>query len=152
MGVYPAQAIINIQVYQSELFREPPLRPSHRLHQLSFPCEFIIAQDCSVVKCYFEKMGYCIAHNPLLFQPLRHWLTFIYRKCEHLAVGSSGRGLTRSRGRLTLPCCVLIISQTLRFVKTFFNFFFGRRWELNPLSPKGERFQGCDPVVSQPFL
>ena len=43
-------------------------------------------------------LEYCIAHNPLLFQLLGHWFTFIYRKCEHLAVGSSGRGLTRSRG------------------------------------------------------
>ena len=29
---------------------------------------------------------YCIAHNPLLLQLLGHWFTFIYRKCEHLAV------------------------------------------------------------------
>ena len=41
---------------------------------------------------------YCIAHNPLLLQLLGHWFTFIYRKCEHLAVGSLGQGLTRSRG------------------------------------------------------
>ena len=31
-------------------------------------------------------MGYCIVHNPLLLQPLRHWSTFISRKYEHLAV------------------------------------------------------------------
>ena len=31
-------------------------------------------------------MGYCIVHNPLLLQPLRHWFTFISRKYEHLAV------------------------------------------------------------------
>ena len=43
-------------------------------------------------------MGYCIVHNPLLLQPLRHWFTFIFRKYEHLAVGSWGKGLTRSRG------------------------------------------------------
>ena len=47
----------SIQVYQSQLFREPPLNPSHCLHQLSFPCELIIAQDCPVVKCYFGKSG-----------------------------------------------------------------------------------------------
>ena len=46
----------------------------------------------------FPLVRYCIAHNPLLLQPLGHWFTFIYRKCEHLAVGSLGRGLTRSRG------------------------------------------------------
>ena len=33
-----------------------------------------------------KRGGYCIAHNPLLFQPLGHWFTLIYRKCEHLAV------------------------------------------------------------------
>ena len=44
---------------------------------------------------------------------------------------------TRSLGRLALSFCTLIISQTLRFVKSFFNFFLeGRWWELNPHSPK----------------
>jgi hypothetical protein len=59
---------------------------------------------------YRMEMGYCIAHNPLLFQPLRHWFTFIYRKCEHLAVGSLGQGLTRSRGHPLLwsPCPPLL--------------------------------------------
>jgi hypothetical protein len=37
-----------------------------------------------------RQMRYCIAHNPLLLQPLGHWFTFIFRKYEHLAVGSSG--------------------------------------------------------------
>ena len=32
------------------------------------------------------RVEYCIAHNPLLLQLLGHWFTFIYRKCEHLAV------------------------------------------------------------------
>ena len=56
------------------------------------------------------RVEYCIAHNPLLFQPLRHWFTFIYRKCEHLAVGSLGQGLTRSRGHPLLwsPCPPLL--------------------------------------------
>lgn len=53
VGAYPAQATINIQVYQGWLFREPPLRPSHCLHQLSFPCVFIITHDRPVVKCFF---------------------------------------------------------------------------------------------------
>ena len=53
MGAYPAQAIINIQVYQSELFREPPLRPSHRLHQLSFLYVLIIARLRWFVKTLF---------------------------------------------------------------------------------------------------
>ena len=72
-------------------------------------------------------------HNPLLLQPLGHWFTFIFRKHEHLAVGSSGRGLTDSRGsalfrgRLTLAFCTLIVSYFKGFVKgfllKFFNFF-----------------------------
>ena len=59
---------------------------------------------------YPSKLRYCIAHNPLLFQPLGHWFTFIYRKCEHLAVGSLGQGLTRSRGHPPswLPCPPLL--------------------------------------------
>ena len=59
------------------------------------------------------KMEYCIAHNPLLLQLLGHWFTFIYRKCEHLAVGSSEQGLTRSRGHLhfvvALPSPVVLL-------------------------------------------
>ena len=44
------------------------------------------------------SIGYCIAHNPLLLQSLRHWFTFIYRKCEHLAVSFIRKVLYRSRG------------------------------------------------------
>ena len=39
---------------------------------------------------------YCIAHNPLLLQPLGHWFTLVYRKREHLAVRSKSLG---SRGK-----------------------------------------------------
>ena len=75
-----------------------------------------------------RKVGYCIAHNPLLLQPLRHWLKFIYRKCEHLAVGSSGRGLTDSRGSfpLGLPCprlSYLDYSTHLAICQALFYFF-----------------------------
>ena len=74
-------------------------------------------------------MRYCIVHNPLLLQPMRHWFTFIFRKHEHLAVGSSGRGLTRSRGRppfvVALPSpFVPLLYHTLRGLsRGFWNFF-----------------------------
>lgn len=55
-------------------------------------------RGCPRTRAQKRGMRYCIAHNPLLLQPLGHWFTFIYRKCEHLAVGSSEQGLTRSRG------------------------------------------------------
>ena len=86
-----------------------------------------------------KRLGYCIAHNPLLLQPLRHWFTFIFRKYEHLAVGSLGQGLTRSRGhpflgRLALPFCAFIIAHSLLFVKHFFEksefYFLGFRLHL----------------------
>ena len=73
-------------------------------------------------------MRYCIVHNPLLLQPPGHWLTFIYRTHEHRAVGSSGIGLTGSRGlslfRVAVPSpVVFIVPQTFQFVNTFFNLF-----------------------------
>ena len=43
----------SIQIYQSQLFRELPLSPSHCLHQLSFPCELIIAHSVPFVKNFF---------------------------------------------------------------------------------------------------
>ena len=60
-----------------------------------------------------RRFGYCIVHNPLLLQPLRHWFTFIFRKHEHLAVGSLDKGLTCSHGRpvwvaSSSPCVFII--------------------------------------------
>ena len=74
-------------------------------------------------------MRYCIAHNPLLLQPLGHWFTFIYRKCEHLAVGSLGRGLTDSRGSAVLLVAlpspfVPLLYHTLRGLSRGFLHFF----------------------------
>ena len=75
------------------------------------------------------SVEYCIAHNPLLLQLLGHWFTFIYRKCEHLAVGSSGRGLTRSRGHphfvVASPSPVVpLLYHTLRDLSRGFSNFF----------------------------
>ena len=82
------------------------------------------------------KVRYCIVHNPLLLQPLGHWFTLIYRKHEHLAVGSSGRGLTRSRGHPLFVVAspspvVLSLYHTLRHLSsTFFvkSYIFPRRY------------------------
>ena len=71
-------------------------------------------------------MGYCIVHNPLLLQPLRHWFTFISRKYEHLAVEDFVvKDLPDSRGSCLrlLPCfplCAFIIAHSWLFVKHFF--------------------------------
>ena len=55
-----------------------------------------------------KEEGYCIAHKPLLFQPLRHWFTFIYRKHEHLAVEDFGiKDLHDSRGSNLLVSALL---------------------------------------------
>ena len=79
--------------------------------------------------------GFCILRIPNIFSACGVWSTFVYRKQEHLAVGSLGQGLTRSRGhppfrgRLALAFCTLIVSQLGRFVKGFLTFsrnFFSR--------------------------
>jgi hypothetical protein len=107
-------------------------------------------------------VGYCIVHNPLLLQPLRHWFTFIFRKYEHLAVGSWGKGLTDSRGSFPLglpypPLLYLDYSTHLAICQDLFYFFTGgatrthiipvadstddtsRRWE-NPTRTGGVAF------------
>ena len=99
----------------------------------------------------FPLVRYCIAHNPLLLQPLGHWFTFIYRKCEHLAVGSSEQGLTRSRGHphfvVALPSPVVpLLYHNLGDLSRGFLYFFSKtlitssgalssRLSLLPLTP-----------------
>ena len=85
-----------------------------------------------------KRLGYCIAHNPLLFQPLRHWFTFIYRKCEHLAVEDFiVKDLLDSRGSCLwlLPCFPLL---------------WWLEWDLNPHSPLAQQssYQLNDPTIS----
>ena len=60
--------------------------------------------------------GFCILRILDIFSACEVWFTFVYRKQEHLAVGSSGNGLTYSRGnppssrlpypRLLYPYCI----------------------------------------------
>ena len=45
-----------------------------------------------------EGNGFCILRILDIVSACEVWFTFIYRKQEHLAVGSSGQGLTRSHG------------------------------------------------------
>lgn len=56
--------------------------------------------------------GFCILRIPYIISARGVWFTFIFRKQEHLAVGSWGRGLTDSRGSLPLglPCPPLLYS------------------------------------------
>ena len=73
-----------------------------------------------------RESGFCILRILDIFSACEVWFTFVFRTQEHRAVGSS---VTRSyslswaptfRGRLASLICVLIISQTFQFVKTFF--------------------------------
>lgn len=80
-----------------------------------------------------RESGFCILRILNIFSACEVWFTFIFRKQEHLAVGSS---VTRSyslswastfRGRLALSFCTLIVSYFKGFVKRFFELFsFGR--------------------------
>ena len=83
-------------------------------------------------------VGYCIVHNPLLLQPLRHWFTFIFRKYEHLAVEDFViKDLHDSRGsRLRLLPC--------------FPHLWWLEWDLNPHSPLAQQssYQLNDPTIS----
>jgi hypothetical protein len=48
------------------------------------------------------RLGFCSRHIRNIVSACAVWFTFIYRKPTHLAVGSSGRGLTDSRGSAVL--------------------------------------------------
>ena len=84
-------------------------------------------------------IGYCIVHNPLLLQPLRHWFTFISRKHEHLAVEDFiVKVLSDSHGSCLLASALLpsfwikytilgVVCQDL-FSNFFENFILPSRW------------------------
>ena len=75
-----------------------------------------------------------------LFQPARSGSHLIFRTPTPRAVEDFiVKDLSDSRGSYHLAgfclaslICILIISQILRFVKTFFNFFLGAVGDLNP--------------------
>ena len=81
------------------------------------------------------RVGYCIVHNPLLLQPLRHWFTFIFRKHEHLAVEDFVvKVLYDSRGSrlfaLALhPSFVPLLYHNLGDLSGVFTFFF-EEWSI----------------------
>ena len=58
------------------------------------------------------RNGFCILRIPYIISARGVWFTFIFRKQEHLAVGSWGKELTDSRGSLPLglPCPPLLYS------------------------------------------
>ena len=64
-----------------------------------FHCSWWLSLSRFPLLTFFVR--YCIAHNPLLLQPLGHWFTFIYRKHEHLAVRSKCLG-TRGKSYIAL--------------------------------------------------
>ena len=75
-----------------------------------------------------RESGLCILRIHDIFSAYVVWFTFIARTQEHRAVGSSGLGLTRLLWAIAFGFCrpsplEFIVSQTFRFVNTFFNFF-----------------------------
>ena len=131
MGAYPAQAIISIQVYQSYLFREPPLRPSHRLYQLSFPCVLIITQLRWFVKTLFEFFP------KRFFQPLLH-LDFL----THSA------GFCCEFYQPSRLCCPYYIT-TLAICQAFFS---GAVVGVEPTFSKRRTFPKLQPCCISTFL
>ena len=74
-----------------------------------------------------ERGGLCSRHIRNILSACAVWFTFIYRKPTHLAVGSSGTGLTGSRGlslfRVAVPSpVVFIVPQFLWLVKRISQF------------------------------
>ena len=79
-----------------------------------------------------EKGGLCILRIHDIFSACVVWFTFVSRTQEHRAVGSSGIGLTDSRGSFPLWDCLSLTSwvkyNTLSSVcqEVFWTFLFGR--------------------------
>ena len=100
-------------------------------------------------------VGYCIVHNPLLLQPLRHWFTFISRKHEHLAVEDFiVKVLLNSRGsrfqlQPCIPHCPFIVSQFGGFVKRFLHFF---RTSKSCFNPMGKAYEPSVFFLLTPLL
>lgn len=66
---------------------------------LTIPTGALVRLSARVVALYRGcPHGFCILRILDIFSACEVWFTFIYRKQEHLAVGSSGNGLTCSRG------------------------------------------------------
>ena len=79
-------------------------------------------------------LGFCILRIPNIFSACGVWFTFVYRTQEHRAVGSSGNGLTYSRGnppssRLPYPRLLYLYYSTLLAIcQVLFLFFFSNGW------------------------
>ena len=93
-----------------------------------------------------KEVGYCIVHNPLFLQPLRHWLTLIYREHEHLAawvIGSRSYWLSWALPfGIASPLTTFILYHKLFSLSIpFLRFFWWTGWDSNPhsLRQKGQR-------------
>ena len=133
----------------NQFLREPPLRPSHRLHQLSF-FVYIVSHLELFVKRFLKNLGYprpfsrgsiigklaspprlgfCILRIRDIVSACTVWFTFVFRTQEHRAVGSSEQGLTRSRGHpchwvaLPSPFVLLLYHRPFGLSRVFLIFF-----------------------------
>ena len=87
-----------------------------------------------------EKDGLCILRIHDIFSACVVWFTFVSRTQEHRAVGSSGIGLTDSRGSFPLWDCLSLTSwiyctTNLLVCQYLFEKILRRWWELNPHFP-----------------
>ena len=87
-----------------------------------------------------EKGGLCILRIRNIFSACAVWFTFVSRTQEHRAVGSSGIGLTDSRGSFPLWDCLSLTSwiyctTNLLVCQYLFEKILRRWWELNPHFP-----------------
>ena len=143
-----ASSAVKLQAILSKVsyFGRHPLMPGHCLYQLSFPYGLIIAHSSWFVKNFFLKsqfyfLGFRLHLLLSRSAPLRNdwWKNW---KTPH------GIGLLKSYP-LELSLFVPLLYHILGGLSR--TFFLGAVVGVEPTFSKGERFQGCDPVVSQPF-
>ena len=107
---------------------------------------FIVPQVERLVNTFFKtftkSFGLCILRIHDIFSACVVWFTFVYRKQEHLAVGSLGNGLTDSRGShlfgfaIPSPFVSLLYyigSGLSRLFSNLFGIFHFAFWRLIPL-------------------
>lgn len=103
-----------------------------------------------------KRWRYCIAHNPLLLQPLGHWFTFIFRAREHRAVW-----VTEERSYwltwalpfgIAFPSPHLYCTTNFSVCQYLFEKIFGAMAGVEPAFPNGEHFPRGRPFCISSIL
>ena len=92
-----------------------------------------------------RESGFCILRILDIFSACEVWFTFVFRTQEHRAVGSSGNGLTYSRGdppssrlpypRLLYPYCITTWVICQEVFRNFLKFLFKQHHSLGRCGP-----------------